>query len=264
MDSFPNSDTILCVDGDILQYEFGFGLQDVQDWFIVEKSLNAFFQRLQEKFGTYNVEVYLTGEGNFREEVAVTYEYKGNRPKTKPKWYKEIKEFLIDEWDAYVVDGMEADDMLSIRITEDKNCICVSRDKDLKQVPGWHYSWPTSRCPERKLELVDEYGYLELTDKRKLVGGGAMFLYAQCLMGDITDNIRGIPGLGDVGTYELLKDCKTEKELYETVTLQYYEQEEWKYMPEVAYDGFLENMNLLYMVRELDEEGNPVMWRKPE
>ena len=57
---------------------------------------------------------FLSGNGNFREQVATIKPYKGNRDaKHKPKYYKEIKQHLIDRWNAEVIDGREADDALA-------------------------------------------------------------------------------------------------------------------------------------------------------
>ena len=66
------------------------------------------------KFETKDTELYLTGEGNFREGVATTLPYKGNRTSDKPVHYKAIRDYLIKKHKAEVIQGQEADDELSI------------------------------------------------------------------------------------------------------------------------------------------------------
>ena len=260
-ETVPNKDTLLVIDYDILLYEFGFGLQNVEDWSVVEHAIDTFHKRLFDKFKTYNYRGFLNGEGNFRETSAVTHTYKGNRKAEKPKWYKDIKEYLIHCYNTVIVDGMESDDGMSIAITSNPNSICCSRDKDLRTTSGWHYSWGTKTTKEKPLEYIDSMGYLEYTEKSKgstsLGGGGKMFLYAQALTGDKTDNIVGVEGVGLKGAFTLLKKAKTERELYDIVLKQYEEKEE------NPIQRLHENMNLLYMISELDSEGNPIHWSAP-
>ena len=78
-------------------------------------------------------------------------------------------------------------------------------------------------------------------------------------MGDKTDNIVGPKGYGDVKAYKTLQECETQKEYYDAVK-EVYEGE----YGEQAEARLLENAQLLWMVKELDDEGNPVMWEKPE
>ena len=81
---------------DILLYSVGWGSEDIQQSWIVDNRIEAFFNRLFERLDTYKYKVYLTGKGNFREQLAVSHTYKGNRKKEKPKWYGYIKDYLKD------------------------------------------------------------------------------------------------------------------------------------------------------------------------
>lgn len=255
--SVPNSDTLLAFDGDIILYRIGFGCENVTEWMYVESRVDYFIRRIQEKFGTYNYVIYLTGKNNFREQVAVSHKYK-DRPSRKPKWYGQIKDYLIHCYNTEVSDGLEADDLIAMTLTRNPNSIHIGIDKDLLQVPGWHYGYGTHNKREQPLHLVTEEGYLELDDtgsKKKLIGEGTPWFYAQMLMGDKTDSIYGPRGYGDVKAYNTLKECVTADEYYETVKSVY--EQEWG---EQGMDRMNENGNLLWMVRELDDEGNPVLW----
>lgn len=208
------------------------------------------------KTGASSAVFYLTGDGNFRHDIATIAEYKGNRKQPKPYHYRNMFKWLQFRFDAIVVDGMEADDMLAIDQTD--NTVIVSRDKDLRMVEGWHYGYPLSNQAEKSLEHITNLGYLLLKSNNKLIGGGLRWFYAQCLMGDRVDNIKGIPRCGDAKAYKLLKDCTNERELYEA-TLEAYKA---YYVDEkVAYDTMYETARLVWMVRELDDNGNPVMYR---
>lgn len=145
-----------------------------------------------EAVGTNDYECYLTGKDNFRDKVATILKYKGTRSAPRPYHYQNIRNYLVDHWGAKVIHGMEADDMLAIRQTEcgDSSVIC-SRDKDLRQVAGYHYSWAVSRQDEKPVYYIDE-----LT--------GMYNLAKQMLTGDNTDNILGVVGIGDKKAEKLL------------------------------------------------------------
>jgi hypothetical protein len=79
-----------------------------------------------------------------------------------------------------------------------KTIIC-SRDKDVRQCPGWHYSWECGKQPSIGPIMVDELGHLvdknagkfnPLTGKKlplKVFGTGHKFFYYQMLTGDTVD-----------------------------------------------------------------------------
>jgi len=259
--TFPNKDTLLVIDGDILLYSVGWGSEDIEQSWIVDQRIENFFKRLFTKFETYNYKAYLTGKGNFREQAATTHKYKGNRKPEKPKWYKYIKDYLLHMHNTVVIEGMEADDGMAMNITRNNNSILCSIDKDLWMVEGWHYSWSTHNSPEKPLRYIkNDEGLTLLEGKRKkLIGGGYPWFYAQLLMGDKTDNIVGPKGYGDVKAYKALQECETEKDYY-AVVKEVYEEE----YGEQAEDRLLENAQLLWMVKELDDDGEFVMWEKPE
>lgn len=257
--SFPNKDTVLVFDADLILYQKGFKHEDTEEFWVIEEDINSWIYGFFEKFGTSKYILYLTGKGNFREELAVSHKYK-DRTARKPRWYKEIREFLIYMHRTEVIDGMEADDAIGIHLTKESNSIHIGIDKDILQVQGWHYRYGTHNSPEVPLRYISNEGFLELeegTKKKKLKGGGYPWFYAQMLLGDRTDSIFGPQGYGDVKVWNTLKDCSTEREYYEAVLEVYKESFE---NPE---ERLQENANLLYMIRELTEEGEPVLW-KPE
>ena len=79
-------------------------------------------------------------------------------------------------------------------------------------------------------------------------------------MGDTTDNIGGLPYGGDVLAYAVLDGLQTEEEMFQAVWNLYYEYYEDEAR---ASERMLEDGRLLWMCRELHEDGSPVMWAFP-
>lgn len=207
----------------------------------VKYSVNHMIQEVINSCNAGSWTLYLTGSGNYRAEIATRRKYKAGRSE-RPVLYKFIRDYMVDELGALMIEGMEADDALSIaswdelrRIRKSEGCspeeacrkskvILASIDKDLKQVPGWFYniSWMGEYPPM----LVLPFGHLYWIDGPK--GGkadfsGLMGLYFQMLIGDTVDAIPGCDGVGPSKAYNILKDCTTEGELYEAVLDTYRE-----------------------------------------
>lgn len=261
------------IDADMLVYELAFGAEDRETKEVY--SFESIIPRLEQKLADIvdavkadSYTLFLTGKGNFRFDIAKTKPYKGNRQQPKPFHYENVRLYM-ESLGAIVVEGMEADDALAIAQSRYKHyklsdigihTVICTRDKDLRQVAGWHYGWEHGLQPEFALQWVDEIGSIELLEKtsasgkvtKTLKGTGLKFFYAQCILGDTTDNIPGLKGKGDVFAYELLKDCTTEEEMFNAVREAYQDDE-----------LLLEQGQLLWMVRELNEDGSPAMWRFP-
>jgi 5'-3' exonuclease len=220
----------------------------------------------QEAGGTEPPILFYTGKRNFRDEIAEKKEYKGNRKEAKkPFHFNNLKAYAIATYDCRMQEGLEADDLLCIeqmsRIAESDTIIC-SRDKDLRQCSGWHFTWECGKQASIPPYYVRGLGELTLEKKgkqNKLSGNGLMFFYAQVLMGDTVDNIPGLKGYGPVKVYELLRDAGTESELFSICKATYEENYE-----ENALEELIEQARLVYMIKELDQDGNPVMWEPPE
>lgn len=277
------------VDADVLLYEVGFaceyGKEEIPSFEYAKEIMDARIEGICKAVNaTEKPALYLTGKGNFRENIAKRKEYKGNRKAEKPFHYPNLKVYLIASYGATVVDGMEADDAMAIAqwnhighlkfkvqkrdgtpvdLSKYKNdgharsTIICTRDKDLRMVPGWHYGWESGKQGEFGPEFVDEIGYLK--DKgKKVVGTGLKFFYYQLLVGDSVDNIPGCPGVGPKKAYNLLCDLETEEAMYQVVREQYEEKYE-----EGPLEELLEQAQLLWMIREVDEDGKPIMWQLP-
>jgi hypothetical protein len=196
---------------------------------------------------------------NFRLGVASSTPYK-NRKSTRPLHYYNLRAYALNSYDCKVLVGMEADDGLAMdQDVEGLTTIICSRDKDLRQVPGMFYSWECGLQPAFGPTQIDVIGTLDLPRPNKLVGTGLKFFYAQMIMGDSVDTIPGLRRGGPSLAYKTLAECETEEELYGATKALYESRmgEDWE-------DYFKEQAALLWMVRELDEEGEPVPYCPPD
>lgn len=198
-----------------------------------KRSIEAIVDRFDRGL---EMQLYLTGSGNFREQVATILPYKGNRTQPKPPYLPDVRQYMVDIWQAKIVDGMEADDRVVIEYLKDpeKRCI-VSIDKDLDQVPGNHYNYRKDMF----YVVTPEQAYRNF--------------WVQVLVGDRTDNIPGLPGIGPKKAEKLLASCTTEREMYEVAVREYAR----------AYptnSGALqEHCDLLYLLRTEDDRWEPPM-----
>ena len=130
---------------------------------------------------TDKARLFLQGKGNYRDRLATIQPYKGNRdPSKRPRWFDEIREYLLDYHGAELVEGMETDDMCGIeqwKHPSRSTCI-VTIDKDLDMIPGWHFNYVKQQMYNVSLAEANKKFWL------------------QVLTGDTTDNIRGIPKVG--------------------------------------------------------------------
>lgn len=201
---------------------------------------------------------------NFRYEVAIEKSYKAGRPEAKPFHFDNLVNYILSSYTTVVNErGLEADDQMCIeqyaRFKEGHlDTIICSRDKDLRQCPGNHYSWECGKQASVGPIIVDELGMLEEKDKNKIFGTGYKFFCYQMLVGDKVDNIGGIQGRGPKFAYNLLKDADSVRKAYELVAEVYVKTYGDKWKP-----SFREQADLLWMVRELDEQGCRVAWKPP-
>lgn len=250
------------LDSDILPYEFGAAKDEAGDELPLNLTIARMYERIekiQDRSGVHSLEFYLTGEGNFRKDIATIKPYKGHRPEEKSRWWAALRHELITNCNAIVVEGMEADDAVSIEqykdfykskstamadgpcIEEYLETVILSRDKDLSMVPGWHYGWEAGYCKEKPLWYQNE------TD-------GLRCFYKQCLTGDSTDNILGLFGVGGKSTLvSALDSIVDERSMYEHVLSKYQDR-----FGSYAEAFLLENGRLLWM---LQYEGQ--LWQGP-
>lgn len=219
----------LLIDGDMIVYKAGFGAQSkdseaplAHSIYNCNNTINSLINYVIGKgFKMDKLTVFLSSDdkSNFRYNVAKTQPYKGNRTKAvKPVHYDAMKEHLLKKFNSVLVEGQEADDEMGIIASEDpERHMIISADKDMRMIPCWHYE-----MGEREPYYVDDgLGILKLERKEgkspKLFGTGWIWFHSQMLTGDRADHIPGIPGVGIVKAYGMLKDCKTHQDCVKVV-----------------------------------------------
>ena len=192
---------IALIDGDIVVYRSAASAKDEEQW-VAQARADQMLRDILEATGADSYKVFLTGSGNFRRELTPTY--KANRPDERPEHWQAVREFLVTQHKAMICEGWEADDQLGIE--QDKvggTTVICSIDKDLLQIPGKHYNFVKK---EFKEVSPDE---------------GLKKLYLQALIGDRSDNIVGVQGIGPVKAEKALEGLETELEWYEKVKAMY-------------------------------------------
>jgi hypothetical protein len=264
----------VAVDADILQYEVAFAaeaywkyrhkemgkeVEGPPPFDVVEEMLLGRLEQICEEAGGEKPLLFFTGKNNYRNHLAKTNEYK-NRETSRPFHYKNVKAYLQSRYEWEQQDWFEADDLIKLKMLKNPGkYICASRDKDLHQIPGTHYGWELGHQPAFGPMVIDQLGFLKLIRKpkgTKLLGGGEKYFYAQMLMGDRTDCIEGIDGMGNVTAFTLLSPLETIDQLQATTFGVYV-----KAFDNKAVDRFLETGNLLRMAEDVDEDFTQVkLW----
>lgn len=184
------------------------------------------------------------GGDTFRDVVAVSKVYKGNRTQEKPHHLKQLKEYAIEKYNPKVVTGIESDDQISIWLyesymkgmkTKNKNkCtrIMVDLEKDCRTTPSWHID------PEKDKEPV----WISTLDANR-------WCLTMAMGGDSADHYGGIKGIGYKKAEKILEDCKTTKEMWDKTKETFIEKG-------YTEDYMIEMVRLATMLREGDIEND--------
>jgi hypothetical protein len=217
-------------DGNRVALEF----TEEEDRYYLEESWNNFQKDLDVLIGRLFCTDFLMavkGENNFRNLIFPDYKMNRHKDLNKQnKFVPIIRKLAVVSDLAIPSDGREADDLMRIWAEEARlagqDYIICSIDKDLRCIPGRHFYM---RKNEEKV--------FEMTEEAAL-----KFFYTQLLKGDPTDNILGIPKIGEIKAEKLLRPFNTEEEYQECVVEQYLTayNEEWE-------EQLIINGRLLYL-----------------
>lgn len=210
----------------------------------LEEAINGIDKRIERIFedcGSTTYHMFLTEGKCFRYDRAITKEYKHSRKgREKPRFFNSLRGYLKDTYGAVSVKGIEADDCVSYlkTLAPDSTIIC-SPDKDvLQQVPGRHYNY---QMTSRDKSYVPK-GFISTSESDAL-----HFLHLQMLMGDSTDGISGIEGVGIKTAEKILDDCcdLTSADWFVVIFDRYIE----KYGPIEGTHRFHETFKLVYLLK---------------
>lgn len=275
----PVPGRVALIDGDFLAYQVSF--DDTVTLSCMQEKCEAALSNLVQLARAKEYTLFLTPSGSRkgdRAELAIQRPYQGNRAgKAKPRMLEPIRYWMAKELGARLCTLWEADDgMAMAQHADPDNTIIVSKDKDLRMVPGLHMDWDTGTITDTG---SDPFGWIELLrsettggkPKTKLTGRGYKFFFAQLLMGDTADSITGLPKwidpdtgkaqlCGPVLTHAVLDPTRTVEEAYKLVASAYQRYSEHKSFTHHATGAtvpftevLLSEMQLLWLRRKPDK-----------
>tara|TARA_R100000544_G_C2219231_1_gene56434 strand:+ start:469 stop:1269 length:801 start_codon:yes stop_codon:yes gene_type:complete len=235
------NDKIAIIDADSLLY-FEMGKPTL------EEAIQGIHDRIKDILDKTDCDRYigfLTKGKCFRYEIAKSKPYKYNRSGSpKPPIYYALLAYVQQApWNFKSCPGLEADDLVAIAASyykktnyvDDfnliiKKTVICSPDKDvLLQVPGTHYNYQKS-----------EFVTTSHADAEK-------FLWKQTLMGDSTDGIPGIPGLGPKTADKLIDNIPGVLSPAQAVVQVYVD----KFGIVEGVNRFAETFNLVHIIQDL-------------
>lgn len=173
---------------------------------------------LEDEKPTHIMVAFDAGKTTFRHK---TYsEYKGGRQKTPPELSEQFP-FIRELLDAYGIaryelENYEADDIigtLSLKAEHDGFEVkVISGDKDLTQLSS---EKTTVAITRKGITDIEEYTPEHIKEKYGLTP--EQIIDMKGLMGDASDNIPGIPGVGEKTAIKLLKEFQTVDHLIASV-----------------------------------------------
>lgn len=217
-----NERPVVCIDGTALLFRAYFSMPPRQARDGTEvNGVVGFFQLLREQLRLHRPEkvavVFDSGQKTFRNEIAP--DYKANRP--------DPPEDLVPQFDlvrqaaallglaVFGVLNYEADDLMATLARSAREAgqaaLLVSQDKDLYQLvydeqPGVGVYDPHRRRYFRGAGVREKMG----VDPRQVID-------FQALVGDSTDNIRGVAGIGPKTAVALLTEFGTLESVYQNL-----------------------------------------------
>lgn len=199
---------MILIDGDYFLYRYGYPVEKTiklgdKEVKLAEAGVSVHLIRNKIKhymklLKANDYLIVLSGSNNWRYSVYPSY--KSNRKSTKPPvGIKESKALLEKDFKCLKVDGLEADDVISLLVNGAESVcgvelpkasgIVVSPDKDFFGIPGIRLFHCTGN------RLFPEVSKAQAT----------CFWLAQAIMGDAVDGYSGFPGWGPRSVQTLLK-----------------------------------------------------------
>lgn len=204
--------TTALIDGDAIAYILGWRLRindPATDEMFMQSLVDSFMRTTMELLDATHYVGALSTSPTFRHDVYKYAKYKGHR---KPDveaiaaWKPLINAHLMREWQFCSIDFLEADDIVSWMAFKQElgERIICSPDKDLAQIPGKLYNYQKGEMSVISSEQAEHNFKMQL------------------ITGDVTDNIKGVPGLGEKKAEAKLKEGVRPEDLYRDYFGDYY------------------------------------------
>ena len=173
---------------------------------------------LEDEKPTHILVAFDAGKTTFRHKTFS--EYKGGRQKTPPELSEQFP-FIRDLLDAYGIsryelENYEADDIIgTLSLTAENDGFevkVISGDKDLTQLSS---AATTVGITRKGITDIEEYTPEHVAEKYGLIPD--QIIDMKGLMGDPSDNIPGVPGVGEKTAIKLLKEFSTLENLLNSI-----------------------------------------------
>ena len=199
------SEKLVLIDGYSILNRAFFGIPDLSNseglhTNAVYGFLNILFRILEEEQPDYLTVAFDVSAPTFRHEMYA--EYKGTRKPMAPELREQVpvmKE-MLKAMGVTIVEkaGYEADDLLGTiaKRCEDAGLLVsvVSGDRDLLQLASEHIKIRIPKTKKTGTE-VEDYNAAQVMEKYGVTP--AEFIDVKALMGDSSDNVPGVPGIGE-------------------------------------------------------------------
>ena len=182
--------------------------------------LNIFYKTIDEEKPKYIAVAFDENKKTFRHELYK--EYKGNR-KSMPDELKEqvpyVKNILLaSEVKFFSKEGFEADDILGTLANKFANknteVVILSGDKDMLQLATDNIK---IRLVKTTKGITNIYEYYDKDVINEYNITPIEFIDLKAIMGDPSDNIKGLPGIGKITANELIVKYKSIENMYKHV-----------------------------------------------
>lgn len=182
--------------------------------------LNIMFKILEEEQPEYLAVAFDVSAPTFRHEIYK--EYKGTRKQMDPELKEQVpvmKE-VLQAMDVLIMEqaGLEADDILGTMAKsaerEGMEVSLVSGDRDLLQIASDHIKIRIPKTKGGKTEVKDYYAK-DVTAEYQV--DPIQFIDLKALMGDASDNIPGVPKVGQKTAEKLMVEYGSLDRIYEHV-----------------------------------------------
>jgi DNA polymerase-1 len=159
---------------------------------------------------------------NIRKRLELYPEYKAGRKPAPADFYEQVP--VLHEllqafgWPLYELDDYEADDIMGTLAVQARErgleTLLITSDLDMLQLVNGNVKVYALKTGLSNIEL-----YSPKTFEAKYGIAVNQFLDLKSLKGDSSDNIPGVPGIGEKGAVELLKQYQTLDGVYENLDL---------------------------------------------
>ena len=182
--------------------------------------LNIMFKILDEEQADYLAVAFDLKAPTFRHKMYA--EYKGTRKPMPQELHEQVpvmKEMLTAMGiPLMMLEGYEADDLLgTVSLAMEERGLEVSilsGDRDLLQLASDHTRVRIPKTKRTGTEIEDYYG-ADVLERCQVTP--AQIIDLKALMGDASDNIPGIPGVGEKTAAKIIGEYKTVENAYEHV-----------------------------------------------